>query len=162
MKRETEQFRENLRDHILANINNNARLMDTDLMLHVIDAEALEKSRVRQYCAIDKSTSHFINRTEDQAQMEKARDTRIDVSKLENHADFRQIGLDQSLEKIYFDHYGHGSNDSPVPDPPNRSYKCPCGQRYMMHWRTLPLECTKCHRLTPMGEMQRDGVLKRI
>lgn len=48
MKRETEQFRENLRDHIMQNLSNNARLMDTQLMLHVIDQDALEKSRVSQ------------------------------------------------------------------------------------------------------------------
>lgn len=146
----------------MSNLAENARLMDTKLLLHVVDQDALEKSRVRQYGVMDDSVNHYINRTEDYADMEKARDTRVDASKLDRHADFRQIGLDQSLEMIYFDHYGHGSNDSPVPDPPNRSYKCPCGQVYMMQWRTLPLECTKCHRLTPMGEMKRDGVLKRI
>ena len=162
MKRRTEQFRENLRQSFLSDLHQNARLMDTELLLHVVDQDVVEKSLIKQYGVLDSSTKHLIHRTEDYAQMERARDTRVDTSKLENHADFRQIGLDQSLEKIYFDHYGHGSNDSPVPDPPNRTYKCACGQRYMMPWRTLPLECTRCHRLTPMGEMQRDGVLKRI
>lgn len=36
--------------------------------------------------------------------MQKARDGSINTNMTANHADFRQIGLDQSLEKIYFDH----------------------------------------------------------
>lgn len=163
MKRSAEEFRENLRKHILENINKDARLMDTNLLLNVVDAEAVEKCRVKQFRNLESSVKHFVNRTEDEEQAQKARDPSVRASLLTNHADFRHIALETSLQKVYFDHYGHGSNDSPVPDPPYKGYTCSCGLRYMMSdWRTLPLTCKRCGRITPMGEMKRDGVLNRI
>ena len=35
--------------------------------------------------------------------MEKLRDKSIASTHMDNQADFRQIGLDESIEKIYFD-----------------------------------------------------------
>lgn len=161
VNRSQEMFREALRKSITNDIFTDSRLMDTPLLLHTVDADIVTKTRLSTYGQMDRLNRHMINRTEDYTDMEKARDTRIDSSKLDNKLDYRQIGLDQSLEEIYFNYYGHGANDSPVPDRPGAPYKCPCGTKMMTGWKTMPLQCPRCHRLTPAGELQRDGILKR-
>ncbi len=161
--REQDEFRENLRHSFEDNLFTRARLMNSDTLLHVVDEDALTKCRLSTYGQMRGLNKHMIHRTEDYADMEKARDARgVSASKLENRIDCREIGLDQNLEEIYFNYYGHGSNDSPVPDRPGGSYKCECGTRFMMGWKGMPTECPRCHRLTPVGEMKRDGILKRI
>ena len=159
--RSQDQFREALRKNITQDLFTDSRLMDTKLLLHVVDEEAVEKCRLSTYGQMRKMTNHMINRTDDYQEMEKARDTRIDVSKLDNKIDYRQVGLEQNLEEIYFNYYGHGANDSPVPDRPGAPYKCECGTKFMTGWKTMPLICPKCHRITPTGELHRDGVLKK-
>lgn len=161
--RAQDEFREALRRDFTKNLFDRARLMNSDTLLHVVDEDALTKCRLSTYGQMDSLNKHMVNRNGDYDDMEKARDARgISASKLENRIDSREIGLDQTLEKIYFDYYGHGSNDSPVPDRPGGTYKCECGTKFMMGWKGMPTECPRCHRLTPVGEMKRDGVLKRI
>ena len=89
--------------------------------------------------------------------MQKARETQ----KWAGAVDARSFALDQSLEEIYFNYYGEGFDGGPVIDRPGASYVCPCGLKMMMEPKLLPPQCPTCGRLTPIGKLQRDGVLKR-
>ena len=89
--------------------------------------------------------------------MERARDTQNGYD-----VDARSFALEDSIEKIYFDYYGEGFDGGPVMDTPYKgNYTCPCGLKMLMGAKMLPDECPKCHRLTPMGRLKKDGVIRR-
>lgn len=159
--RSQEEFRENLRKNIMKDLFTDSRLMNTSTLLHVVDEEPLEKCLLSTYGQMKSLTDRYIQHSEDYTDMEKARDARVDAAKAAKVLDPREIGLEQNLEEVYFNYYGHGAHDSPVPDRPGASYACDCGLKMMMGWKRLPLQCPKCRRITPTGELKRDGVLKR-
>jgi hypothetical protein len=157
--RSQEQFRENLRKSITYD---DMRLMNSQTLARVVDADAVSKCRVQILKDESNLIKRSINRSEEYEDMERIRDKRIDLAHNENHIDHRQIGLDESIEKLYFDKYGEDFEGTPgIAPKPQSMYKCPCGIKYWMPARQLPIECSKCHRLTPIGRLSRDGFLKR-
>lgn len=130
--------------------------LDSPLLLRNVDEDAINKCRLSLYGQQESLVKRHSVKTGDYEFMEKNRATKGDYK-----LDAREFALEDSVEKIYFDFYGHGYNDSPVIDRPGAPYVCPCGLKMMMLAKTFPEECPKCHRLTPMGELIRDGVMRR-
>ena len=163
-KREHEQFRENLSDKMTSDLWTNARLMDSQALLRHVDEDAITKCRLSIYDKQIKATRGTQLFSEEVALVEKARGVTagVSASKLEDRLDPREIPLDVSLEKLYFEVFGEGSDGSPVPDRPNYGYVCPCGLKMMMSWKTMRLHCPTCGRLTPPGKLKEEGVLNRI
>lgn len=147
-------MREALRREYVRNLWDNARLMDSAPLLHVVDADALTKCRLSMFGQI-RDANRFIYRTGDEEDVQKAR------ARVGGFNDRLEFPTEENFEKLYFDHYGEGYNGSPVPDRPGAPYRCPCGLRMSTPGIAMPDECPSCGRLTPMGEMVRDGVLRR-
>lgn len=133
-----------------------SRLLDNNLICRNVDEDAVNKCRLSIYGKTRDMVKRQTIQSGDYDLMEKNRATKGDYK-----LDAREFALEDSVEKIYFDYYGHGYNDSPVIDRPGAPYVCPCGLKMMMNAKTFPEECPKCHRLTPMGELIRDGVMRR-
>ena len=130
--------------------------MDSRIPLRNVDEDAINKCRLPQYGQMRGLVRNHSLKSGDYEQMEKNR-----ASKGDYRLDAREYALEDSVEKIYFDFYGHGYNDSPVIDRPGAPYVCPCGLKMSMNAKTFPEECPSCHRLTPVGEPIRDGVMRR-
>lgn len=133
-----------------------ARLLDNTLMLRNVDEDAINKCRLSLYGQQSDLVKRQSLKNGDYEQMEKNRASKGDYT-----LDAREYALEDSVEKIYFDFYGHGYNDSPVIDRPGAPYVCPCGLKMAMNAKTFPEECPCCRRLTPVGELIRDGVMHR-
>lgn len=154
-KRIIEGDEENIRKAFSKDLFTDARLLDNPLILRNVDEDAINKCRLSLYGQQSRLVARHSYRTEEYDQMEKCRDTHHDT-----RLDARDFALEQSVEEIYFNYYGHGYNDSPVIDRPGAPYTCPCGLKMAMNAKSFPPECPKCKRLTPIGELMRDGVMK--
>ena len=153
--RQNENFRESLR----RSMNNFAdmRVQNPYVLARHVDAEAVNKCRVRTYRDQRYAINHMADRSGDYDDMEKARATKGDYS-----IDAREFSLGDNLAQLYFDFYGHGFNNSPIIDNPNDGWTCPkCGLKYKMSLKLLPDYCRRCDNLTPLGEMKRDGAFRR-
>lgn len=68
--------------------------------------------------------------------------------------DMTKVGFKNPWQETYFNNYGGRAISM------TDNYRCPhCG----LEWGLAipPLECPRCHKLTAIGEMDRDGVFKR-
>lgn len=156
-KRYAETHVEDVRRCFAEDLFTDARLLDSSIMLRNVDEDAINKCRLSIYGQESSLVKRHSIKTEDYEQMEKARATKGDYK-----LDAREYALEDSVEKIYFDFYGHGYNDSPVIDRPGAPYVCPCGRvKLGMNAKTFPERCPCCGRLTPVGELIRDGVMRR-
>lgn len=147
---------EDVRKTFKEDLFTDSRLLDNALICRNVDEDAVNKCRLSIYGKTRDMVKRQTVKSGDYDQMEKNRATKGDYK-----LDAREFALEDSVEKIYFDFYGHGYNDSPVIDRPGAPYICPCGLKMLMNAKTFPEECPKCHRLTPMGELIRDGVMRR-
>lgn len=155
-KRYIETDEETVRQAFRDDLFTDALTLDTPLMMRNVDEDAINKCRLSIYGQQSDLVKRHSIKTGDYDQMEKNR-----ASKGDYRLDAREYALEDSVEKIYFDYYGHGYNDSPVIDRPGAPYVCPCGLKMAMNAKTFPEECPCCHRLTPVGELIRDGVMHR-
>lgn len=151
-----QNFQEGLTKYVEKDIWTQARILDTPLITSRVDAEAVNKARLSFYSQHHNKVQRYTTKTEDAMEMQKTRDTQNWAGAV----DARSFALDESVEKIYFDYYGEGFDGSPVISRPNAPYICPCGTKYLMGAKALPPECHRCRRLTPIGKLQRDGVIK--
>lgn len=161
-KRQQEAFSEALRKQYSRNIYSDVRLLDTDTLLHHVDAEEVNKHREYLSKQMSSSVRRTTERTGDAEDMERFRDTKGDY-----RPDAREWPLDMTPEQVFFDYYGHGfpspsyPDGSPVMDWPGAGYDCPCGfVKMRMVSTTMPHKCPKCGRITPMGMIYRDQVWK--
>lgn len=162
MDREQERFRENLRKSYMKDLFTDSRLLSNAAIARNVDAEAVNKCRLSTFGQMGSLNRRMIYRTEDYEDMEKARDKKVDATKLADKADAREFGLDQYVEEMYFNYYGHGYDGGPVCDRPNAPWICPgCGLKVMMSMKLMKTECPICKHITPIGELKRDGVIKR-
>lgn len=155
-KRYIETDEETVRQAYKDDLFTDARIMDSPILLRNVDEDAINKCRLSQYGQMRDLVKRQSIKSGDYEQMERNRATKGDYG-----LDAREYALEDSVEKIYFDFYGHGYNDSPVIDRPGAPYVCPCGLKMAMNAKTFPEECPSCHRLTPVGELIRDGVMRR-
>lgn len=154
--RSHEAFRESLGKEILRTPAD-MRLMNPYTLARHVDAEAVNKCRVRTFHDQSKSIAHMTNRTGDDDDMERARSTKGDYK-----MDAREFALNDNFALMYFNFYGHGFNNSPIVDNPEDGWTCPkCGLKYKMSLKMLPEYCNKCDHITPMGEMIRDKAFRR-
>lgn len=156
-KRYIENDEETLRLSYKEDLFSDARLLDSPLLLRNVDEDAINRCRLSIYGQMSDRVKRESIRNGDTEFMEKCRASKGDYS-----LDAREFALEDSVERIYFEHYGHGYNGSPVVDRPGAPYACPCGRVKMaMNAKTFPQQCPACGRLTPLGELVRDGVLRR-
>ena len=153
--RTVETFREDLRKEIMKDLFTDSRLMNNAMIRNFVDDDALNKCRLSTYGQMRRLTNDMVTKTEDEEDVEKARRMNGNYSQLQN------LSLGDNIEQIYFDTYGEGFDGSPVVDPPRDSYTCVCGTKMMMPSMALPDECPRCKRLTPLGKLKADGVLRR-
>lgn len=161
--RRIESVEEAVRRDFAKDLYTNVRLLDNRILLRNVDADAINKCRLSQYGQMKHSIRRMDMFSEEQADVDKARDY-LDGERKGNFAgrvDARSFDLDESVQKIYFDYYGESASGEPVMDRIGAPYVCPCGQKMMMEWKLLPDECPACHRLTPIGKLMRDGVMHR-
>ena len=151
----TQQFEEDLRKQINKDLFTDARLMSTASLLRNVDEDALNKCRLSQYGQMRSLNQRLVTKTEDEEDVERAR------AKQGNYDQVANIPLYDDVERIYFETYGEGFDGSPVVDPPKDSYTCVCGTKMMMPSMALPDECPRCRRLTPLGRLKADGILRR-
>jgi hypothetical protein len=155
VSRSNDEFRQNL----YREMNNfvDMRTLSAKTLVRHVDAEAVNKCRVRTFHDQSRSIEHLTSRSEDGADMEKARATKGDY-----RMDPREFALSDNLALMYFNFYGHGFNNSPVVDNPDDGWTCPkCGLKYKMSLKLLPEYCRKCDTITPLGEMIRDKAFRR-
>ena len=153
--RTVETFREDLRKEISKDLFTDSRLMDNTLIRNFVDDDALNKCRLSTYGQMRRLTNDMVSKTEDEEDIERAR------RKVGNYSQLQNLSLGDNIEQIYFETYGESFDGSPVVDPPKDSYTCVCGTRMMMPSMALPDECPRCRRLTPLGRLKADGVLRR-
>lgn len=155
--RYSEANAEDVRKTFKEDLFTDARLLDNDLICRNVDEDAVNKCRLSLYGKTRDMVKKQTVKSGDYDMMEKCRATKGDYK-----LDAREFALEDSFELIYFNYYGHGYNDSPVVDRPGAPYKCPCGRVSMqMNAKTFPEFCPTCGRITPMGELIRDGVMHR-
>lgn len=137
---------------------NLARVVDTPLLLNWADETALQKAREGIIKQQQQAVYNLTNRTDDANDMQKYRDS---YRRAGEGIDCRDFDLHQSFEKLYFDCFGHGYNGSPVMNRPGEAYKCPCGVSMEMDMRLAPKYCPVCKHITPLGEIEQAGVMRR-
>lgn len=152
VSKKAENFNEALRKSIGYD---EMRLMSTDSLARLVDAEVVNKCRLSLYGQQSAAIKRLTHKTEDYYDMEKAR-----ASKGDYRLDAREFALEDDLAVIYFNHYGHGFYGGEIVDDASQGWKCPkCGLKYKMSLKAMPYECSWCKHITPIGELARDGVL---
>lgn len=156
VSRSRENYHEALRKEFCKDLAQNARILDSPLLLRHVDEDVVNKTRLSFYDTYSKEIAKTTVRTGDYDDMEKARDTKHECG-----LDSRDFALESQFEVEYFNFYGHGYNGSPVVDKLGAPYKCPCGVSMEMTMKAAPEFCPICHRITPFGELKRDKWEKR-
>lgn len=152
-QRSREQFREDLRKSFTYD---DIRLMDSRALARNVDAKVVEKTRLSIYGSQSDQIKRMTHRTEDYNDMQKARDTNTWGT-----LDARMFELEDNIPQIYYETYGQGFYGEPFPSK-DGEWICPkCGLKYKMSLKTLPYECERCREITPMGELARDGTMRR-
>ena len=157
-KRRHEDFREALRKNLMKDLWSDERIMTDGTLARMVDADAIEKCRLSRYGQQSKQIARMTQRTDDYNEMQKARDSwkPADVK-----MDARDFDLDQNLAEIYYNWAGEGFNGEPFPSK-DTEYTCRgCGLKMQMSIKLLPERCPKCGRETPLGELIKEGVLRR-
>lgn len=153
--RQNEAFREDLRKSM--STFTDMRLLNPQTLARHVDAEAVNKCRMKIYHDQKRMINKMTSRSGDDDDMEKARSTKGDYS-----MDMREFALSDNVAQIYFDFYGHGFNGSPIVDNPDDGWTCPrCGLKYKMSLKALPEYCKKCATITPLGELMRDDAFRK-
>lgn len=154
--RYAESFEEALRKSISNDLFTDARVMSDTSLMRCVDEDALNKCRLSMYGQMRSLNQRMVTKTGDEEDIQKARAKRGDYK-----AFAAEVPLEDDVERIYFEYYGENFSGGPIVDRPGTSYICPCGLKMMMVASALPDECPKCHRLTPVGKLIRDGVMRR-
>lgn len=155
-----ETYREGLRKEFGGDLHlyDNVRICDSPLLLRWVDEDVINKARLGIFKDQSRVTRRAMERTGDADQTHKYRDSWKAAG---SGLDARDFDLDQTVEEIYFNHFQHGFNGSPVVDRPGTEYNCPCGVTMDMDMRTAPMRCPVCRHLTPVGELAEAGVMRR-
>lgn len=157
-KRRHEDFRETLRKNVSKDLWNDERVMSDATLARLVDDDALTKCRLSRYGQQSRQIASMTQRTDDYNDMQKARDSwrPADVK-----MDARDFDLDQNLALIYYEAFGEGFSGEPFPSK-DTEYTCRgCGLKMQMSIKLLPERCPTCGRETPLGELIKEGVLRR-
>lgn len=153
--RVTQAFEEDLRRQINRDLFTDARLMSDAALMRNVDEDALNRCRLKTFGQMRSLNKRMVERNGDDEDVEKARGRTGEYDPVLN------VPIYDDIERIYFETYGEGFNGKPVVDRPGASYTCPCGIKMMMPASSLPDRCPRCKRLTPLGRLIEDGVLRR-
>lgn len=157
-KRRHEDFREAMRKSLTEEMWRDERTMTDATLARMVDSDAIERCRLSRYGQQSKAIAKLTQRTEDYNEMQKARDMGRPAGV---RVDARDFDLDQNLAVIYYDAFGEGFYGEPFPSKDDH-YTCKgCGVKMMMSIKLLPEHCPKCGRETPLGELIKEGVLRR-
>ena len=161
-KRDRDNWREALDDSYKKDLfATSLTQVDNSALARHVDAEAVNKCRIATYRQQVQLTRKLVDRWEYTDRMEKYRDATVGA-KMQRVMDPRAFNLEDNVAAIYFKHYGHGFNGSPVMDRFDAPWICPgCGLKVATNQKLMPLKCPTCGRISPVGELKRDGVLRR-
>lgn len=151
----TQAFEEDLRRQFSRDLFTDARLLDNKTLLRNVDEDAINRCRLSTYGQMRSLNRRMVEGTEDELDVERERGRTGSYDQVLN------VPIYDDVERIYFETYGEGFDGSPVVDRPGAPYTCPCGTKMMMVALSLPEQCPKCRRLTPLGRLVADGVLRR-
>ena len=158
-KKENEQFREDLNKSFMNDLWNDERVMHDKYLGRMVDNDAICKCRLSRYGQQSAAIKKMTQRTEDYNDMQKAKDSWKAAG---TGYDARDFDLEQNVALIYFQYFGEGFYGEPFPSKDD-SYTCRgCGLKMLMSLKTLPEKCPRCGRETPLGELYKEKVLKKV
>lgn len=158
-KREKEQFRDNVIQSLTTDLWRDERVMQDKYLARMVDNDAICKCRLSRYGQQSKAIRKMTQRTEDYNDMQKAKDSWKAAG---SGYDARDFDLEQNIAVIYYEAFGQGFSGEPFPSKDDH-YTCRgCGLKMAMSLKTLPERCPTCGRETPLGELYKEKVLKRV
>ena len=158
-KRENEQFRNDVAENLTADLWQDERVMQDRYLARMVDNDAICKARLSRYGQMSKAIRRMTQRTDDYNDMQKAKDS---WKAADSGYDARDFDLEQNVALIYFNAFGQGFYGEPFPSKDDH-YTCRgCGLKMQMSLKMLPERCPKCGRETPLGELYKERVLKRV
>ena len=154
-KREQEAFREDLSKSL--NTFTNMRLINNNVLARHVDADAVNKCRMKIYNRQSRAIERMASRSGDYDDMEKARATKGDYK-----IDEREFALEDNITLIYINFYGENFEGGEIMDNTNDGWVCPgCKLRYVMSLKGLPDRCKRCGWQTPLGRLKKDDAFRR-
>lgn len=152
-----EHARQALYKDIKKDLFTNARVMHTHQIGRVIDHDVLTKCRLSLYGQQSDAIKRMTHKTGDYDDMEKVRSTYDDY-----HINPASFELEDNLCVIYFNTYGESFEGTDIIDRPEDGYTCGgCHIKMQMSLKLLPDYCPRCGRITPLGRLKKDKVLRR-
>lgn len=153
-----DSFRQDLDQAVKRDLYTNARIIEPQMLLRSVDADAVNKSRMGRMF----KESGAIRRMDKNDMEEEWREKQRARRDVDQHAFEFSLAEMQLLPIIYYNTYGVGHNGSACVDEDGQGWTCPhCRTTFMQTLATLPMYCPRCGETTPMGRMIEDGVLKR-
>ncbi len=152
--------RDIIKNHDLLEI---ARANNCQRLGRLVDKDVLTKCVLSDYRMMNRNLARTLGKHGDLDEIEKFRGKYGNAkSKRGEGIQTAEIPLDKPLEMIYFEYYGENFSGGDIPDTPKNYYICPhCNQKYIMAPALLPMHCSKCKCLTPIGRLIEDGYYKR-
>lgn len=157
VKRSYEHMRQSLSEALRDDLYHNARVMHTPMLARLVDHEVINKCRLSLYGQQSAAIKRFTKKTGDAEDMEALRnrynDYKIRPSSFE---------LEDNICVIYFNAYGESFEGTDIIDKPEDGYTCGgCHIKMQMSLKLLPDVCPRCGRITPLGRLKKDGILRR-
>ena len=159
-KKEKEDFRDNLIKSFEKDLFTDARLMKTQSIGRMVDHEAINKCRLSRYAQQSRMIRRLTERTGDYDDMQKLKDRGYKPAG--KAYDPRDFDLDQNICEIFFREYGENFYGGDIVTEPSEGYTCKCGMKMLCSMKSMPERCPHCNRETPLGQLYKDKVLKRI
>lgn len=150
-----EEYREAVRRDITRNVALHIKASPSYKVGRYVDEKVLENTILSQYGRFKTAMTRVgtVDTTEN-ARSTYGRSVDGDALRVS------EIPQELSIEKAYFDRYGHGFNSS-APDPMHQTYVCPkCGLKQSMDLGVMDAECPRCKHLTPIGQLTKDRAYK--
>lgn len=154
--RRAEKNIEEMRKDVTHDIVKHIKVSPSYKVARFVDQPVLEKTVLHQYGGFK-----GVMRKADTEGIEKARSTYGESVDTSGRLRVAEVPTDLSIESEYFNRYGHGFYGA-SPDPMHQSYICPkCGLKMLMDLGVMGETCPRCHALTPLGQLVKDGYYRK-
>lgn len=157
VKRSYEHMRQELSEELRRDLYHNSRVMHAPILGRLVDHEEINKCRLSLYGQQSAAIRRFAKKTGDAEDMEALRD---------RYSDYKirpsSFELEDNIAVIYFNTYGESFEGTDIIDNPQDGYTCGgCHIKMQMSLKLLPDYCPRCGRITPLGRLKKDKVLRR-
>ena len=153
-----DSFRQEMDQTIRRDLVTNARIIEPQMLLRSVDAEAVNKARMGRMFR-ESGLIRRMDKNDVEEEWRERQRARRDIDG--TYFEFSLAEMN-SLPVLYYNTYGVGHNGSPCVDEDSQGWTCPhCHTTFMTTLASLPMYCKRCGETTPLGRMVEDGVLKR-